>query len=159
MIGLVAGARHGPLHAVFSVSLRADQIVSGTAINFLALGITGYLFMKIYGDARARPTTCPEIPDVHLPIGWIPFVGEALEQLNLLVWVGLIAVAALSVYLFRTPRGLRHALGRREPAGRRHGGHLADPRALLRRRSPRARSRRSAASSSRSASCTRSART
>jgi ABC-type uncharacterized transport system permease subunit len=29
------------VHAVFAVTLRADQIVAGTAINFLALGITG----------------------------------------------------------------------------------------------------------------------
>ena len=42
-----------------------------------------------------------------LPIGWIPFVGDALEQLNLMIWLGLIAVAALSLFLFRTPRGLR----------------------------------------------------
>jgi simple sugar transport system permease protein len=106
-IGLVAGALMGLLHAVFSVSLRADQIVSGTAINFLAIGITGYLFVKVYGT-EGTPDDLPEIPDVHLPIGWIPFLGEGLEQLNLMIWVGLIAVAVLSLYLFRTPRGLRH---------------------------------------------------
>jgi ABC-type uncharacterized transport system permease subunit len=106
IIGLIAGGLMGLLHAVFSVSLRADQIVSGTAINFLALGITGFLFIKIYGT-EGTPDDLPEIPDVHLPIGWIPFVGEGLEQLNLLIWVGLISVALLSIFLFRTPRGLR----------------------------------------------------
>jgi general nucleoside transport system permease protein len=106
VIGLVAGAVMGLLHAVFSVSLRADQIVSGTAINFLAIGITGFLFIKIYGT-EGTPDNLPEIPDVHLPIGWIPFLGEGLEQLNLLIWVGLIAVALLSIFLFRTPQGLR----------------------------------------------------
>src|SRR4029079_19210969 len=43
LIGPAAGCLTGLLHAVFAVSLRADQIVSGTAINFLALGITGFL--------------------------------------------------------------------------------------------------------------------
>jgi ABC-type uncharacterized transport system permease subunit len=105
-IGLLAGGVMGLLHAVFAVSLRADQIVSGTAINFLALGITGYLFVKIYGD-QGTPEDLPAIPDVHLPIGWIPFLGEALEQLNLMIWLGLIAVAALAIFLFRTPQGLR----------------------------------------------------
>ena len=62
--------------------------------------------MKIYGS-EGTPDDLPEIPDVHLPIGWIPFIGEALEQLNLLIWVGLISVALLSIFLFRTPRGLR----------------------------------------------------
>jgi general nucleoside transport system permease protein len=106
LIGLAAGAVTGLLHAVFAVTLRADQIVSGTAINFLALGVTGFLFVKIYG-AQGTPDDLPEIPDVHLPIGWIPFIGDALEQLNLLIWVGLIAVALLSIFLFRTPQGLR----------------------------------------------------
>jgi simple sugar transport system permease protein len=105
-IGLAAGGVMGLLHAIFSVTLRADQIVSGTAINFLAVGITGFLFVKIYGT-EGTPDDLPEIPDVHLPIGWIPFVGEGLEQLNLMIWVGLISVALLSLFLFRTPRGLR----------------------------------------------------
>jgi ABC-type uncharacterized transport system permease subunit len=106
IIGLIAGGIMGLLHAAFSVSLRADQIVSGTAINFLAIGITGFLFIKIYGT-EGTPDDLPEIPDVHLPIGWIPFIGEGLEQLNLLIWVGLISVALLSIFLFRTPQGLR----------------------------------------------------
>ena len=45
----------GLLHAFFSISLRADQIVGGTAINFLALGLTSYLFFKLYG-AQGTPT-------------------------------------------------------------------------------------------------------
>ena len=63
LIGVLAGASMGLLHAFFSVTLRADQIVGGTAINFLALGITGYLFIRIYGD-RGTPSeglsTVPE---------------------------------------------------------------------------------------------------
>ena len=106
LIGLAAGGAMGLLHAVFAVSLRADQIVSGTAINFLALGITGFLYVKIYGE-QGTPDDLPEIPDVHLPIGWIPFLGDALEQLNLMIWIGLIAVALLSIFLFRTAQGLR----------------------------------------------------
>ena len=53
------------LHAVLSIHLRADQIVGGTAINFLALGLTGYLFIDIYGQ-EGTPTDIPAIPPVHL---------------------------------------------------------------------------------------------
>ena len=106
VIGLLAGASFGLLHAVFAVTLRADQIVSGTAINFLAVGVTGFLFVKIYGT-QGTPDDLPDIPNVHLPIEWIPFIGEALSDLNLLVWVGLILAALLSIFLFRTRGGLR----------------------------------------------------
>ena len=106
VIGLVAGGLLGLVHAVFAVTLRADQIVAGTAINFLALGITGFLFVKIYGT-QGTPDDLPQIPDVSLPIEWIPFVGDALAHLNLLIWVGLIAAALLSIFLFRTRGGLR----------------------------------------------------
>ena len=47
------------------------------------------------------------MPDISLPIDWIPFFGPALETLNLLVWVAIILVPIASVFLFRTPTGLR----------------------------------------------------
>ena len=50
VIALASGALLALLHAFFCIHLRADQIVIGTAINFLALGITGYLFVDIYGN-------------------------------------------------------------------------------------------------------------
>src|SRR5205807_4256487 len=49
-IGLISGALLALVHAIFTVTLRADQIVTGTAINFLALGITGYLYNQHYGN-------------------------------------------------------------------------------------------------------------
>ena len=66
------------VHAVFSVSLRADQIVSGTALNFVALGLTGYLYIDVYGD-QGTPDDLPQIPDVHLPIGSLGFFGLSVE--------------------------------------------------------------------------------
>jgi general nucleoside transport system permease protein len=106
LVGLAAGGVLGLVHAIFAVTLRADQIVSGFGLNILALGITGFLYVKIYGE-QGTPDDLPAIPDVHLPIDWIPFVGEALADLNLMVWIGLILVAVLSIFLFRTAAGLR----------------------------------------------------
>jgi general nucleoside transport system permease protein len=106
LVGMAGGAAFGLIHAIFAVVLKADQIVAGMGINFLALGVTGYLFVRVYGT-EGTPDNLAAVPDVHLPIGWIPFVGDALEQLNLLVWIALILVAVVSVVLFRTPTGLR----------------------------------------------------
>jgi len=49
LIAALAGGLFALVHAFFSIHLRADQIISGFAINFLALGLTGYLFIDIYG--------------------------------------------------------------------------------------------------------------
>ena len=45
---MLAGGLLALVHAYFAIHLRADQIVGGTAVNFLALGITGYFFFQLY---------------------------------------------------------------------------------------------------------------
>ena len=56
LMAMVFGGALALIHAFFSIHLRADQIVSGFAINFLALGLTGYLFRSSTGP-RERPRT------------------------------------------------------------------------------------------------------
>jgi simple sugar transport system permease protein len=107
LIGMAAGGALAFIHAVFAVSLRADQIVSGTALNFLALGITSFVFLNRYGT-KGTPDNVPAIPDVNLPlIDKIPFFGDIFGQLNLMIWLGLLLVLVVWVVVFRTPAGLR----------------------------------------------------
>src|SRR5207247_2482072 len=47
LIAVLAGTALALVHAIFCIHFRSDQIVVGTGINFLALGITGYLFEDI----------------------------------------------------------------------------------------------------------------
>jgi general nucleoside transport system permease protein len=104
---MIAGGVFALVHAVFSITLRADQIVGGVAINLLALGITGYLYVDQYGD-QGTPDNISRVPDVTLPlVKDIPFVGDAIGKTNLLTWLSIAMVAALALYLFRTPNGLR----------------------------------------------------
>ncbi len=107
LVGVAAGALIGLVHAFVSIQLRADQVVSGTGINFLAIGITGYIFIYHYGD-QGTPSDISRAPNVTLPlIEDIPFIGEAIGRMNVLTWAALILVPILSVYLFRTRGGLR----------------------------------------------------
>jgi general nucleoside transport system permease protein len=107
LCGMAAGGALATVHAVFSVSLRADQIVTGTALNFLALGITGYLYLNRYGE-QGTPQGLPSVPDVKLPgVESIPFFGDIFGQVNLLIWIALALVVATWVVVFRTPPGLR----------------------------------------------------
>jgi simple sugar transport system permease protein len=107
LIGMAAGGAMGLVHAVLSVTLRADQVVGGTAINLLAVGITGYVFVAHYGQ-QGTPGDVPRAPTVTLPgIESIPFLGDAIGQANVLTWIVLLLVPLLSFYLFRTSGGLR----------------------------------------------------
>ena len=96
LVGVAAGALIGLVHAFVSIPLRADQVVSGTGINFLALGITGYIFIYHYGD-QGTPSDVSRAPDVTLPLMEdIPFIGDAIGQANLLTWAALLLVPLLS---------------------------------------------------------------
>jgi ABC-type uncharacterized transport system permease subunit len=107
LVGMAAGGVLALVHAFFSVQLRADQIVSGIALNFLALGVTGYVFLDHYGD-QGTPDNIPRVPDISIPgVKNLSFFGDAIGHANTLTWIALILVVALTVFLFRTPRGLR----------------------------------------------------
>lgn len=107
LIALLAGGLMALIHAFFAIHMRADQIVGGTAINFLALGITGYLFIDIYGQ-EGTPTDIPAIPNIDLgPLKDIPFFGDIFGDMNLMIWLALATVAISWLVMFRTPIGLR----------------------------------------------------
>ena len=107
IIGLLSGVVLALIHAVWAITFRADQIVSGFSMNFLALGITGYFYVNIYGT-QGTPDKVPRAPDVTLPlIEKIPFVGDVIGTMNILIWLGLITVFLMWLYLFRTSSGLR----------------------------------------------------
>jgi ABC-type uncharacterized transport system permease subunit len=95
------------IHAFFSIHLRADQIVSGTAINLLALGLTGYLFRAIYGT-KGTPELEERIPTVSVPgLRDLPFVGDVIGEMSLMIWMAFLLVIVTSIVLFKTPLGLR----------------------------------------------------
>jgi general nucleoside transport system permease protein len=112
-IGVLGGALLAFVHAIFSIHLRADQIVSGTAVNFLALGITGYVYNQHYGN-EGTPNDLPAVPDVNLnflshipPNGLGKFLYDSIGQLNLMVWLSILLLPVAYVVMFKTPIGLR----------------------------------------------------
>ena len=111
LLGLLIAVGAGGLlalgYAFFAIHLRTDQIISGTAVNFLALGVTGYLFVDIYGTTGTPSLRAAQrIPDVTISTS-SNFFAQAFGQLNLLVWLSFAVVALTYVVIFRTPAGLR----------------------------------------------------
>jgi general nucleoside transport system permease protein len=119
LIAMGSGVVLALVHAFFAINLRADQIVVGTGINFLALGATGYLFVDIYG-AEGTPTDIAEIWTPHLgflgsipdlKIGSVEFGGGFLQEifgdLDLMIWLSFALLLLAYVVMFKTPIGLR----------------------------------------------------
>jgi len=106
-IAALAGGLMALVHAFFAIHLRADQIVAGVAVNFLALGITGYFFFQLY-HGQDVPVGVPTIPRVNIPwIGDLHFLGPAIGHLNLMIWLSFLLVVVSYFVLFKTPIGLR----------------------------------------------------
>ena len=107
LVGMTVGAALALVYAFFAIHLRADQIVGGTAINFLALGITGYFFFQIY-HGNYIPSGVSTIPTITLPwISGLRFLGPAFGDLSLMIWASFALVIVSYIVVFKTPIGLR----------------------------------------------------
>ena len=91
--------------ALLSIRLRADQVVVGTAINILALGLTGVFARALFQNANtsATPFHSLPIPVLHR----LPVIGEALFAQNALGYLAWLLVPLCWLYLYRTRPGLR----------------------------------------------------
>ncbi len=104
---ILAGMAVSALHAWLSISVRADQIISGTIINIIALGLTGYLnrLIKPLGSAGTFVSFRPPPELTQLPVvGWLfeMFLSKGPIAMSVIV-----LVVILQVLLFRSRWGLR----------------------------------------------------
>src|SRR5438128_6838917 len=108
-VGLLVAAASGGLlalvYAFFAIHLRSDQIVGGTGVNFLALGLTGYFFVQLYKNAPVQ-NGVSLVPNVNFLSG-SHFFGAAIGGLSILTWASFVLVILTYVVLFKTPLGLR----------------------------------------------------
>jgi len=121
VIGAVTAALiFSALHAWASVNLRADQVISGTAINILALGITGFLMETIFGHPGTTDSVTRIPPVFDFPTGtgegllgtiwyWIDVMFLSYTPI---VYMGIFGAIFLTWAMYRTRWGLRlRALG------------------------------------------------
>ncbi len=104
---LGAGLLFALIHAVMCITFEADQIISGTAINLLALGGTGFLMVVFFGSGGTTPRVA-SFELVRIPgLADIPVIGPALFEQSLLVYLMYFLVPLTFFVVFRTPFGLR----------------------------------------------------
>ena len=104
--GAIAGATIALVFAVFVVRLRADQIITGTAITLLSLGLTGTLYRTIYGAGGVELST-PTIGTVAIPgLSALPVIGTALFAQPILTYMLYLLAPFLFWWMWRTHAGL-----------------------------------------------------
>ncbi|HJU65904.1 MAG TPA: ABC transporter permease [Gemmatimonadaceae bacterium] len=101
LCGLLGGLLFGLLHGVATIRYRADQVVSGIAINLLAVGITRF-FLQLAFDSSSNS---PRVPGFTTSASEGGMLNGLLA--NPLIWMGLLVIPALSWVVYRTSFGLR----------------------------------------------------
>ena len=94
------------LHAVVSIQFKVNQIISGTVINIMATGLTGYLYRTYLADnLPAGPGT---FQSIAIPgLAKIPWLGPIFFDQKPLTYIMIILVFVIQYVLFFTPWGLR----------------------------------------------------
>lgn len=108
LLAILSGAILGLVHGVLCIKYKINQVISGTAINIFATGLTSYVSAKFMqsNEALNNPGTFSnwEIPGLSR----LPFIGPLLFDNNMFVYAMFILMIVIHVALFYTRWGLRH---------------------------------------------------
>jgi ABC-type uncharacterized transport system permease subunit len=109
LIAIIAGSLLALVHAIVSVNFKADQIISGIAINLAALGLTNYL-LPLQTGGQGVPSLGNNLRLLNIslgPISHIPFIGPVFFQQNIVFYIAALILLGIHFLLFHTNAGLR----------------------------------------------------
>lgn len=106
LAAIIAGILSGLIFAIFTITIKANQIVVGAAFNMIGMGITGFLYRSMYA-VSAVPLGLKTFPSVEIPLlSSIPFFGEVLFKHNIMVYGTLLLLPIATFVLYKTAFGL-----------------------------------------------------
>jgi len=107
VIGAVlVGALMALLNAVLSIRFLVDQIISGTVISILAVGVTGYCNRQLF--MTGAPPGQAVLPPIRLPgLADLPVLGRILFEHKAITFAAMLLVITVHVVLFHAAWGLR----------------------------------------------------
>jgi general nucleoside transport system permease protein len=111
-LGLLAAALAGMLfsciHAVATITFKANAVISGIVINFLSAGLTVYLVKFLFAGSATTDTLANVFSKFKIPVlSSIPILGKSLFTSYPTTYLALILVIIVYFVLYRTPFGLR----------------------------------------------------
>lgn len=103
---VAVGVAFALLFALFAIWLRADQIITGTAITLLAAGITGTLYRALYGAGGAA-LSIPTVGARAIPgLAALPVIGPGLFDQPAVTYLTYILFPLVWWWMYRTHAGL-----------------------------------------------------
>jgi len=106
LAAMAGGVAVSMIHAVMSIKCGVDQTIVGLALNFFALGLTSFLFLKAFGQGTILPT-CVTAAAFPLPLlSKIPLIGPILFNQNIFVYLMFLAVVGFSIVFYKTDWGV-----------------------------------------------------
>jgi simple sugar transport system permease protein len=105
-VAVLAGAIAGLGLSCYAVTLRANQVVVGIALNLLMLGVSAYFFRLAFGSGTASPRITPFAQIEFGPLSDIPILGPLLFQHDPLTYLSLVLVVAGWLVMYRSTIGL-----------------------------------------------------
>lgn len=105
IVAILSGGIFSLLHGWLSITFRTDQIVSGTVINILALGVTSFIRREYLLSNEAGTAT---LANISIPIlSDLPVVGDAIFTNQPIFFMMFVVIALTHIMLFYTRWGLR----------------------------------------------------
>jgi len=106
LAAILVGILSGLLFALFTITIKANQIVVGAAFNMIGLGITGFLYRTMYSESSTT-LNLKTFPSIEIPfISSLPFFGEVFFKHNIMVYATLLVVPLATFLLYKTAFGL-----------------------------------------------------
>ena len=105
LCAMAGGMLFAGIHAVVCVKFRANQIISGLALNIMAVGVTKF-FLKYFFHSSSNSGRISGLPEWDLPfLSGVPVLGDIVS--NPLILLTILLVFAVLYAVYRTPFGLR----------------------------------------------------
>ncbi len=106
LLAIALGGLMALLYAFVTVTLGQQQVVTGTAMNILAVGFCSY-FQRVLFGVPTTPLQIDTLPKLSIPLlSKIPFIGEIFFQQNILTYMAYILIPVSIFVLYKTSLGL-----------------------------------------------------
>ncbi len=107
-VAIVVGGLMALIHAFLTITLRADQVVSGLALTIFGTGLASFVGQRLGpGGTPLVGLVGPRFEPIAIPgLSQIPVVGQALFNQNVLVYAMFLLVPVASFWIYRTRPGL-----------------------------------------------------